>query len=784
MSDIDDLLSEFENPGKQGYDRYIPDPAEALGAYKSMAQGGWDTAAQGFSQLGQFGSDPLSRLKGAGNVAMGGAQIAAAIPAAIGKYIGAPIGRGVEDLTGSSTAGQIVGGTAELAPAVMMPFPGATAMRVGPEAASMVAGELPAGRMAMEGIINKFAPKAGKAATSGNYYDDEFEDLANEVAKTRKTSAAADVDYRTAEDWYKRVLTNYEPNSTLPPAAPPVPKDIRLLQKGNPKVGERKYAQDEAGKPVVMQGYADQGGVPTFRTSHSPKAPQQQAPEGEYQNIFQREVAGEPHISQMPLHPGTRPDVLSEMWLPNVRDQANVDPRLLAELKLKFGGGSPQGAIDNPPWTPQQTAGVRPPAQMPIYGARPYQEPTPNVILPESPIPMGTQARETSGRLRNDLGLEPDPTQALQRARTARQEELARQPEAPPPDLTPAQAPKAVTQYGNIEVGQPYDIVMKMNGQEMRSSGGVVKELMYKDEPVVEAGKSVIRPVGYAVLEDGRQVPVKLLQRTGTTQPNVSMSAPATATMPKPQAPKPPVASTEQTADPAFAAVQKKMAATQNQPKDLAPVIKGIKQAFKYHTGKTTYTQMQQYMPEGTSRAQIDKALKELKKSKPNLVTATDPKTKEKYAVMGKMDEDQKTAMSNAAKEENFNRGIEAIRAKVKGTTTYLHNFSASEMDKVGANVKPAVLTKKINDMIAAGKLKVVGENTGKEHTSVTSKMITSPEDLDEDLLVTFVEESKKKAGKVAKSPKDLLQEEYDRGDITGTEFLDAVKRLEKKGKK
>lgn len=819
MSDIDDLLSEFSAPaGKQGYDRYMPDPAEAMKTYDSMAQGGWDSIKQGASQLGQFGSDPLSRIKGAGNIALGGAQWAGAIPAAFGKYLGAPIGRAVEDATGSPTAGHIVGGTAELAPALMVPFPGASAIKAGPEAASMVAGELPAARMATEGALTKFGARGAKAATS----DDGFDDLVEELT-SRKTSAAKDVEYRAAlAELQRRFKPGVaEEGSRLPPMSAPVPKDIRLLHKGNPKVGERKYAQDESGNPVVMKGYQDFGDTPTYRTSHSPRMPQEpEAPVGQYQNIFQREIAGESPISQMPLAPGTRPEVLDEMWLPNVRENTPIDPNLLAELKLKFGGGSPQGAMDNPAWLPQQTAGVRPPAQMPIYGARPTQEATPNVIMPESPVPMGTQARETPGRLRNDMGLPPDATQALQRGRTARQEELARQPETPPPELTPASAPKAVTQYGNIEVGQPYDIVMKMNGQEMRSAGGTVKELLYKDEPVVEAGKSVMKPVGYAVLEDGRQVPVKLLQRSGTAEPNIKMSAPATEAMPKPsKISPPPVASGQQSADPAFAAVQKKMSA-----KTAPAAAEETKGASGYTTrelghqimksrpvGKYYYAQIKKDFP-GATRGEIDKAIDFLKTKNERLNRQTDKDAGDQFMVVNKATHAQKVDDKAARFDEIF---AQASKDKKFG---YLHNFQPATLTKMfaskgGNEVSAETTVNGINRMIKNGTIKVYPEGQSDKPLKKVNLSDLSGDD-DIDFVVEYLQgtskmskaakadtKSKLSKAEVRSKSHDLLkttvkekgsrteavldlEDQFNRGDITGTEFLSALKALEKKGKK
>lgn len=709
MSDIDDILGEFDAPPSSmgGVERYIPDPTEFGSAYDEAVNRGWNSLKEAGSDIWNKGANPWN----VGQAALAGLDYLASPFTALGRYLGGPVQRGVTDLTGSPTAGQLVGDTVALAPLMAAPFPGASVIKAAPEAAGMMAGEFGGARMATEHLANKFAARGAPVMSQA---DDEFESLVDEANPSRTTSRAKELEDEVALRWYQAQFEGGGTPPDLPPVSTSRARDVRLLERGNPRVGQNKYARDEAGQPVTIEGFEPSTGAPTYRTGAQAAQPTRQYPpvwdEGGYPmtNLgtqtaerpaplewYERQFdfnrpEGQSPAGQTPLLPGVRPEVLSDMYLPNVREQSQLDPRLLAELRLKFGGGSPQGGTE-PPWMQQQTAGIRPPAEMPVMGASPMQPRNPNVIFPPEgqPVPMGVEARQNANRLRTDLGLPADEAEVTRKTR----EPLASRPPIPEKPITPAEAPRAVTQYGEIEVGQPYDIVMKMGGQEMRSPGGTVTELLYKNEPVVEKGKSVTRPVGYAVLEDGRQVPVKLLQRTGTNQPNVQMSAPKEPAPSRAQPAQQPItqAPGDQEIDPAFSALQKKMAAktgAPKQPKTPKPnveVKKGSKEALSDRQG------------------QINR---------------------------------------------NWDMGLKKVRENMEGDSTYLHHFSGPSLDSYGAQIKSTNVAKKLNEMIQQGDIKIVGENSGKEIKRVSHNMLDEPDALDEDFVVTFLKKKKAKAEK------------------------------------
>ncbi len=712
MSDVDDLLNEFDSSsapasGPQGVFRYVPDPAEFGAAYNEASTRGFENLKSAGQDIWNKGANPWN----VGQAALAGLDYLASPSTAFGRYLGGPVQRGVTDLTGSPTAGQLVGDTVALVPTLAVPFPGASAIKAAPEAAGALMGEQAGARMATEHLANKFAARGAPVYSQA---DDEFDDLLNDVApSSRSTSRAKELEDEVALRWYQSQFKGGGYSPDLPPNTASQPRDIRLMERGGPrKVGQRKYAKDEGGEDVIIEGFEPSTGAPVLRTGAQAAQPTRQYPpvweEGGYPmtNLgtqtrqqgaplewYERQFdfnrpEGQSPAGQMPLLPGANPGALEEMYLPNVREQSQLDPRLLAELKLKFGGGSPQGGTE-PSWMPQQTAGVRPPAQMPIPGASPMQQPNPNVIFPPEgmPVPMGGQARQNANRLRTDLGL---PEETSEASRTAKQP-LANRPPIPEAKVTPANAEKDVTKFGDIEAGQPYDIVMKMGGQEMRSPGGIVKELIYKNEPVVEKGKSIMRPVGYAIFEDGRQVPTKLLQRTGTAQPNVQMSAPAEKA-PKPARAQQPVveAPGDQEIDPGFAALQKSMAKKTGTPK----------------VAKTP------------AKADAAKGSPESKS-------------------------DRQFQINN-----NWKKGMEAVRKTIKGDSTYLHHFSGSALDNFGAQIKSENVAKKINEMISNGEAKVVGENSGKEIKKVFDGMLDHPDAQDEDFVITFLKKKKSKADK------------------------------------
>jgi hypothetical protein len=833
MSDIEDILSEFDgaSPNVGGAERYIPNPSEFTNAYSKEAN-------EGFQGMMQAGSNIYNQGFTPGNVfqaAQAGLQYLASPFTAAGKYIGGPIGRGVEDLTGSPIAGQIAGGTAELVPLMAAPFPGTSFMKGAGTMGAAAMGEGPAAASAISGLGTKIAARGAPAARS------EIDDLLEEfepASATRKTTPAKDVEYRAAEDFYRKTLDpatygEYAPGKVMPPNASPEPIDIRLRHKGNPKVGEHTYSKDKN----VIEGYQDFGGSPSYRTSHSPRTNERatfgynpdDAPTGmladdpaqQYlDDLFGKYQRGETLPSQMPLMPGVAQRLpesagvnvarMQEMYLPNIERNSQVDPNLLANLKLKFGGGSPQGGTE-PPWMPQQTAGQRPPASMPIMGARPYQEPQTNVIFPNEmmPVPMGIEARQNTGRIRQDLGLPPP---------------VEKQPPSPVAEkpITPAAVDKDVTRFGDVVSGQNYDIVHTSGSMEMRAPGGTVKELITINEPNIVNGKVSYKPTSYGVLEDGRKVPIGMLKPAGVKQPNMTNMGEASSPV-TPTKVNPAKASAEVVADPAFSKVQEAMtkpatkptakvpAAQNNPPKaDRSEFMNAVIEARNKFGNKVTDDQIREIAPNAT-RGQIDKAIKELQKTEKysRLVRATGDDGVP-FVLMRKLEPKE---ASDLAKSKNFDRIVDNVIADKK--FVYLRNMSPISVSKSNnIEIKDKDVVSGLNKLIKSGKIKVFPEsNPDKFLPKLNASHMDALQE--EDFIVEVLSKPTTKPKEQALKPKepgktevrkaaheDLkisvntkggwdrakavldLEAEFNRGDITGTEFLAALEVIKKKAKK
>lgn len=771
MSDIDDILNEYHAPAptssSQGVGRYIPDPAEFARGNAETASAGWQGLKDAGNQFLEQGATPSVAY----NAAMSGLQYLSAPFVGAGKYLGGPVERGISDLTGSPTAGKVVGDTVALAPAMFAPFPGVKPMQAVGEGVAGMMGEAPAFRSAVEGIATKWgARSAGSAASQGDAIDDLLSEY--EEGAVRKTSHQP----KAPEDWYRAQFKGGGDYEGLPPSGYAEPKDVRLLNKGNPAVGERKYAAGENKEPISIQGYQDAGSRPTLRTGHMPRTlDEPTAPMSFYENAFRRELEssaielGNPP-SQMPLLPEAAPH-LADMNVQRMQENKQLDPNLLAELKLKFGGGSPQGGAD-PAWSAQQNAGVRPQAvpfpgaqSMDNMGAFPTQPPNPNVLFPSSRqpnIPMGKEARGNTDRLYNDLGLEP-PTKAEPKP-------APRGPTRPPP-VTVASADKDVTRYGDVEVGRDYDIVHAVGANEMRATGGKVKELVTVNEPVVKDGKNSVQPTAYAVLEDGRRVPAKMLQPTSNQPKIAAMGQPNSnpAITPKRDVP---AASTEETADPAFKNVQAAMAkkaAPRQAPEEVSSVVaaKSAKSKLTQEVGKTikqlldgkfggklTDDKIREVMP-GATRAQIDKAVKELQAtSHPRLNRATGDDGVP-FLVMKKATPKDRTQDSSVMRSNNFAKGIANIVGDRKAA--YLHDISPIEMSTRGkVATSPKTMVEKINELILTGRAKVYPEGEPEKRISQISAKHFDRNLHDHDFTIEFTESG----NDIAKSFKQVKKKE------------------------
>jgi hypothetical protein len=744
MSDVEDILSEFSSPsstpqGPQGINRYIPDPAEY-----SRAQ--HEAQSSSFKGMYDAGKDMWNNGAGPVNIAqaaLNGLSYIVSPLTGLGAYLGGPVERGISDL-GAPGLGKVAGNTVALAPGLMTPFPGARAMGTLAEGAGAMMGEAPAARSISQNLPAMFA---GKAAPVASEIDDVLHEFDN---GPRQTSRAKTIEDELALKWYQDQFKGGAPEPTVPSfAGPPEPQDVRLLHKGNPKVGELKYAKDEAGGPVSISGYQNQGERPTFRTSHAPGyTPPDEAPIDFYNNAFRREfepgnVAIGSQPSQIPLHPdvakilpedlGVDAQRLQQSYMPNVErgqvippqaaeDAARVkgmasfgpgspeqiDPKLLSELQLKFGMGSPR----------------------------------------QAPIPGST----------------PMPSNVLNF------------PKLPIPDNPGTVAKPSLSNFGDVEIGQPYDIVHTAGAMEMRAPGGIVKEMVQVNEPIVRNGKTEYQPAIYGVLEDGRRVPAKMLKPANGKAANMSNIG---QSEPRPSVPaaKAPEAATEATADPAFdklrEAMQKKTSEPAEtevlapkyqkttpegklvnyDPKDRADVQTVIKKMLSAKKGKVLFSQLSETMP-GLTRSMFNKAVDEMvATTAPNLVRSKVKGSDDMSLVRRAMTKDESKQISRAAgdavKDNNFTNGLAKIRENIKGNTTYLHNFSGAKMQAAGHEIKDIEVARRLNKMLEEGKIKVTKENSGDPVDRVTTTMF-DPGVLDEDVLITFLKPTKSnKTGKV-----------------------------------
>lgn len=650
MSDIDDILAEIDStPAQsQGWDRYAPDFG---GAQAEASTGAFDRLSQAGSNIWNQGAGPVN----VGQAALAGLEYLASPFTAFGKAIGDPLGRAIGDFTGMPQVGKVVGDTAALAPAMFAPFPGAKTIRTLGEGMGAVIGEAPAAASLADNIPAMWGARGASAARSD--IDDALEEVASSGPRT--TSRAKTIEEEIALKWYEDQFRGGGEVPNLPPIhGAPDPQDIRLMERGNPKVGERKWAQDESGKPVTMEGYQNLSERPTRRTSHLPEDTfTNEAPIDFFNNAFRRQfepsnvALGSPP-SQMPLRPevaGALPENLNvdaqrfrEMYLPEVAGRGSVvppgvsdeaarikgmpayaggpdqiDPNLLAELELKFGGKQ-QGGGAEPPWTQNQNAGIRPIAA-PFPGARqvhPWQSPsTPNVMFPAGetrvhPVPMGGEARQNTNRLREDLGL---PADAEEAARVS----------------TTQSAPKAA---------QP------------------------TEDPLAAMQKRV---------------------------DEVAPSATPSASSDLPMA---------------------KTNARAYDPKDIGSVIKAIKDSRPTATTPVYYSELMEKIP-GVSRGMLDKAFSKVKEGNPAILRRSDPE-KGQYL---SLDPSMKAKVeSQGAKAQVATRAINTATNEGKLKKVYLRNLRPHILQKKDKTVEvgETTMVRHLNKLIGSGELKVYPEGS------------------------------------------------------------------------
>lgn len=506
--------------------------------------------------------------------------------------------------------------------------------------------------------------------------EEGLEPIGNDIA--RRTSHNP---YPTG--WYEQQFRG----GNEPTIQPDVTGGASIRAKG-PGATQENYLGPKGGKhqrgTELFSDYEPGSGRPTLRTSHGPRQPAgPEAPEDWYDQQFADYFAGKTPVEQMPQYPipGTS---LEQTHLPRARESAPVDPNIEAELALKFGGRSPT-PMNQQPWMPQQNWGNRDVSTSPYGspgGVSPDVPPIPGAV----PVPQPPKPEIPTGGLASDLP-SIKPTQNL------------------PHDVTPAQADKSVTPYGDFVVG---DYVTDAEG----------KVHQIKNLALDQARKPM------ANLDNGSRVPVdglQKLQATNTSPEQVQgmLKKPAKTT--------------------SVAKERPTLEEPTSGSKVDSTIFNGIKNALKKQKGRVYYDNIMDYVPQGTTKSQITKALKEMQKESPSLVTGTE-KGKGQYVVRG-----EGTRTPKQEKEyqigKQFDKGLTSIR-KQTGDTTYLSNFKSLNFEDAGSEVTIDNIAKKFNAMIKQGKLRVYGEESGTLYDEVSPDMFYTDRN-DEDIIIEFVKDKK-----------------------------------------
>lgn len=590
--DYDSLLSEFkagqtstlESLGKRALGA-LPLGSDFSEGYNRAVERGTTRMGDAFKDMGARGIGPSN----VGSAALGALEYAASPFEGAGTFIGNPIRRVGEGIPGAET----VAATADLAPLMFAPFPGAKAMQGVAAAGGAMMGEAPAAMAALQNTMPWLAKMLGRLPETPPPAPVEPPLRPSELPPGTPSMTSG---VPARRDWLDQTARGGP--------APLTPGQEFVAP--NVKIGKGPEVQ-RAGKsdldPTRDFSTIDPGDP--RRTSAMPtQPPGPQAPVEWFQqqtsrlgNTMEGPYGGDPSIPmnaarQVPVGPPrdlTHPANLEYMRLPNVRANNEVDPQLEAALMERMGftkaeqaGVSPVRNLEldpqNPgldPWysdTPYPNATPMPGS---MNAPSPFRNPGRDRNINANPPPTGPEGWGSGGVPRtpgsggwggggpnprpedrpppnpsggwgggpvtpnpNPAGGTPPSSNVQERLRQFRGGSVApnevpplKQPEtnAPTrPTLPPPTKPMAAAPTANVSAfksGDTVDIVHKIGGKEMRMPGGTVVEITTRKEPVFERklrteGGDMPQRINYedrqyAKLDDGREVPVTLLQRQG-----------------------------------------------------------------------------------------------------------------------------------------------------------------------------------------------------------------------------------------------------------------------------
>lgn len=498
------------------------------------------TLSKGYANLNKEGMD---KVIGTGQLALGGLEYLASPFAGAGRLISNPIRRAAEGVPGSS----FVADTAELAPMMFAPFPGARSIKSLGAGAGAVMGESPAAMTALENTFTMLKPMLGRtgqapieaapppvrpsqmergntAQTSQmqnptNFMNNAFREtnvpgLMEEgpALNRQRTSSIPGDRSQAPEDWYRDITSDpramYEPQMGSEPPAGPFPSEVEGMRLPN--------IRNQPLDPVTQQQMELQASRNQMTSPMMSRLTDQPTDyDALYAQFFNKDMSPARGMGQEPL--------------PSGRAMAEVEPVQPGLTKYqpprvtRGGGGEPEEFLGGSgPGAPKPRTRVTSKA-VPYDAPMVNSEPMPEGVQPGG---FGTQEprtdfrdtgeqagrmkdrpartnRDTSGEVLQMPGSnyynwddknpalfgKPAPVSPPQPTGTTDPNTLSTRLKTfkggpVTPEEVPPMAQPNPTMNTGVDVGTNVDLVHKFNGQEMRVPGGKIVGTITKEEPV------------------------------------------------------------------------------------------------------------------------------------------------------------------------------------------------------------------------------------------------------------------------------------------------------------
>jgi hypothetical protein len=415
----DSLVSEFDSDNQSTLSKVgkraigaLPLGSDFSEGYQRGINRSTTRMSDAATSMGESGLSPSN----VGSMALGGLEYLASPFEGAGTFIGNPIRRAGEGVPGVELAAQ----TAELAPLMAAPIPGAKTIQGIGAGVGGVIGEAPAAMAALKNAVPYFRSLLGLGpkieASAAAVSTPKSDMLPGQTATTSRVTEREGIpgwqepDF-APQDWYQRQFRGGEPQDLPPTGAEPA----------RPIVGPAPNKKTKG--QVLMPEYRNLGERPTRRTSHLPRTPEEAADAAYYEGAFADEMQGRNVPTDVPLDGG--PVNLQYMRLPNVRDATPVDPVLEQQIKNAYfrkqqtgpmrertGGGMPWAPTREPVGDPLDDlykgffTGETPPGGggIPTFpvGPRP-NNPTVNRVSPAEPFEAGPPMADASNDNLDDI---------------------------------------------------------------------------------------------------------------------------------------------------------------------------------------------------------------------------------------------------------------------------------------------------------------------------------------------------------------------------------------------